>query len=118
MSLRWTRALGAVLALLGACDQWSLSFNSEGLFLSVSIVGDADLERGRYRLRTRNSEGAFRVLEVPQSGLLRLDGMAAGRYELTLLPPAGCSVSGPHPRSVAIHAGESAAVIFEVSCPS
>lgn len=116
MSLRWPLTLGVVLPLLGACDQWSLSFNTEGLFLSISIVGDDDLARGGYRVRTRDSQGNSQLLEVPQSGQLPLKGVAAGRYELTLLPPQGCIVSGPNPRSLIVNAEEPVRVTFDVSC--
>jgi hypothetical protein len=115
-SLRWPLTLGVVLALLGACDQWALSFNSEGLFLSVFILGGDDLRRDGYRVRTRDAQGTSRFLDVPQSGQLSLRGLAPGRYELTLLPPEGCVVSQPNPRNLTVSAEESVTVTFDVSC--
>jgi hypothetical protein len=102
--------------LLTACDYWSLSINSQGLFLSISIVGDDDRGHGRYRMRTRDSEGATRVLELPQSGQLPLRGFAPGPIEVTLLPPATCQVSGPNPRTISVSAEESPSLNFEVHC--
>jgi hypothetical protein len=102
--------------LLAGCDQWSLSFNSQGLFLSISIVGDDDGGRHRYRMRTRDSEGTTQTLELPQSGQLPLGGFAPGPLEVTLLPPASCRVFGPNPRTISVGTDEATSLNFEVHC--
>jgi hypothetical protein len=107
---------GGVLLLLGGCDQWSLSINSQGLFLSISIVGDDDPARHRYRMRARDSEGTTRTVELPQSGPLPLRGFAPGPLEVTLLPPPSCRVSGPNPRTISANAEEVTSLNFEVHC--
>lgn len=106
--------LGCVLQLLGACDRWSLSVNSEGL-LFISIDHDGQTDQG-YRVRTRQADGTTRVLEVPASGQLSSSAVAAGIVELTLLPPLGCQVSGPNPQRLMVSDGETINVTFDVSC--
>jgi hypothetical protein len=110
----------AALALAGllyltACDQWHLSINSNGLVL-ISVIGDAGEPRRRFRLRTRDAEGAVRILDVPASGQLTLTPVANGTLELTLLHPEGCRVAGANPRTLSVAAGEAVKVDFDVRC--
>jgi hypothetical protein len=99
--------------LLSACDQWALLVNSDGV-LSITIISDGD-GPGRFRVRASQG-GATRVLDVPASGRLSSSDFNAGEVELTLLPPAGCEVSGPNPRTLTVSAGEAVNVAFDVHC--
>jgi hypothetical protein len=107
-------ALGVVLPLTG-CDQWALSVNSDGL-LFVSIVGGDGNHRDRFRLRTRQSNGATRLLDVPPSGSLTLRDLSPGALELTLLPPERCAVAPPNPRTLTVGAEGTVRVAFDVRC--
>jgi hypothetical protein len=100
-------------ALLSACDQWALFVNSDGV-LSITIVSDGD-GPGRFRVRASQG-GATRVLDVPASGQLSSSDFNAGEVELTLLPPAGCEVSGPNPRTLTVRADDAVNVAFDVHC--
>jgi hypothetical protein len=106
--------LGGIL-LLGACDQWALIVNSDGL-LSITIVSDGGRPDHPYRVRLRQADGSTQVLDVPESGQLPSNAMAAGMLELTLLPPPGCFVTGPNPRNLMVREGEMIDVTFDVSC--
>lgn len=106
--------LGVIL-LLGACDRWALVVNSDGI-LSITIVSDGGLPDHRYRVRVRQSDGRTQVLEVSESDQPSFNAMAAGMLELTLLPPPGCVVTGPNPRSLMVSEGEMIDVTFDVSC--
>ena len=108
-----TLALAALL-LLTACDQWALFVNSDGV-LSVSIFSDGSQPQDRFRLRVRQPDGTTRVLDVPASGPLTLNG-AAGSTELTLLSPEGCQVSAPNPRTVSPGSDQTVGVVFDVHC--
>jgi hypothetical protein len=119
------RPLGLLRHLLGvavfsqvfaACDQWHLSVNSQGLQLAIFINDDDFGSRDRYRLRTRNSEGTNRVFDVPVSGQLTMTAFESGPLELTLIPPTGCLVGDPNPRTLNVSQGEQLSVTFEVSC--
>lgn len=105
---------GALLHVAG-CDQWHLSINGDGL-LFVSIIGDDAGQRDRFRVRTLDAEGTVQVLDVPSSGRLTLNPVAAGTLELTLLPPAGCAVIGPNPRVLTVAADKTVRVSFDVRC--
>jgi hypothetical protein len=105
----------AALLSVSACDQWHLSVNGDGL-LFVSIIGDAVHPGDRFRVRTRDSNGAVRILHVPSSGRLTLNPVTAGALELTLLPPAGCTVAGPNPQILTVAANASVRVSFDVRC--
>ena len=105
----------AGLLSVGACDQWHLSVNGDGL-LFVSIIGDDAHPRDRFRVRTRDPNGAVRILDVPSSGRLTLRPVAAGTLELTLLPPDGCSVAGPNPQLLTVASDASVRVSFDVRC--
>jgi hypothetical protein len=104
-----------VLPLLGACDRWALIVNSDGL-LSITIVSDGGRPDHRYRVRVRQAGGRTQVLELPESGQLSSNAMAAGMLELTLLPPPGCFVTSPNPRNLMVSEGEIIDVNFDVSC--
>jgi hypothetical protein len=105
---------GALLYLAG-CDQWHLSINGDGL-LFVSIIGDDTSPRDRFRVRTLDAEGTVQVLDVPSSGRLTLSPVAAGTLELTLLPPAGCTVTGANPQVLTVAADKTVRVSFDVRC--
>jgi hypothetical protein len=108
-----TLALAALL-LLTACDQWALFVNSDGV-LSVSIFSDGSPPRDGFRVRVRQPDGTTRVLDLPPSGPLTVGG-AAGSTELTLLPPEGCRVSAPNPRTVSPGSDQTIGVVFDVHC--
>jgi hypothetical protein len=112
--LRAALSAAGFAVLLGACDQWSLFINSDGV-LSISIVSD-DLAQGRLRVRTRDADGLSQTLDVPSSGALTLGGLKAGELELTLLAPPGCRVAAPNPRTVVTEEDKTATVAFEVRC--
>jgi hypothetical protein len=100
--------------LLAACDRWALIVNSDGL-LFIAVIDDGD-GHGGFRVRAREVDGTSRTVNVPTSGKLTLDNFAAGQLELTLLPPKGCSVTAPNPRTLSVTAGEPVNVGFEVHC--
>jgi hypothetical protein len=109
-----TLALAALL-LLTACDQWALFVNSDGV-LSVSIFSDGSQPQDRFRIRARQGDGTIRVLDVPASGPLTLNGPAGSTVELTLLSPEGCRVSAPNPRTVSPGSDQTVGVVFDVQC--
>lgn len=104
-----------VLLHVAGCDQWHLSINSDGLVF-ISIIGEDDQPRDRFRVRTRRSDGSVQMLDVPASGRLTLTSLTDGPLELTLLAPDGCRVNGPNPRTVNASAGEEIRVAFDVRC--
>ena len=106
--------LGGLL-LLGACDEWHLSINSDGLVF-ISIVDDRHELRERFRVRIRDASGTTRMLAVPSSGELSLSATADGALQLTLETPQGCLIAGPNPRMLTVSAGEEIRVAFEVHC--
>jgi hypothetical protein len=106
-------ALAALLPLT-ACDQWALFVNSDGV-LSVSIFSDGQ-PQDRFRVRVRQPDGTTRVLDVPASGPLTLNGAAGSTVELTLLSPEGCRVSAPNPRTVSPGSDQTVGVVFDVHC--
>jgi hypothetical protein len=112
--LRVGLALGGSF-LLSGCDQWALRINSDGL-LSINIVNDGGHARGRFRVRASQDGGLVRMLDLPASGQLRLDGFSEGALELMLLAPAGCEVSGPNPLEVEVQSGNTLNVAFSVRC--
>jgi hypothetical protein len=111
------RSVVAGLSLLSfaGCDQWHLSVNSDGLVF-ISVIGDEDRPRDRFRLRTRTSDGVTRVRDVPASGRLTLRPVAAGDLEITLLPPDGCRVTSENPRTLTVAAHEAIELAFDVRC--
>lgn len=112
--LRAAIAFGCVLPLT-ACDQWALSIGSDGL-LFISIVG-GDLQlRDRFRVRTREPDGTTRLFALPASGPVTLRSAASGALEVTLLPPAGCHVAPPNPRTLTVAADQTVSVAFDVNC--
>lgn len=111
----WHKALAlAGLLGLGACDQWHLSINRDGLVF-VSVI-DGTGQRGGYRVRTRQADGTVRFVDLPPSGVLSLSPVPAGTLELTLLPPAGCTVAGPNPRVLTVGPDAAVRVTFDVRC--
>ena len=102
------------LLFLGACDQWHLSINSDGLVV-ISVIGDSEF-RDRFRVRSRDAGGTIRTLDVPPSGKLTLTPVADGALQLTLLAPEGCQVAGPNPRALTVSAGQDVRVAFDVRC--
>ncbi|MGH7510311.1 MAG: hypothetical protein ACREMZ_12695 [Gemmatimonadales bacterium] len=106
-------ALAGLLGL-GACDQWHLSINRDGLVF-VSVI-DGTGQRDGYRVRTRQSHGTVQVVDLPASGVLRLSPVASGILELTLLPPAGCTVAGANPRVLTVGVDVTVRVSFDVRC--
>lgn len=106
------------LLFLGACDQWHLSINSDGLVF-ISVIGDSEFRdrfRDRFRVRSRDAGGTIRTLDVPPSGKLTLTPVADGALQLTLLAPEGCQVAGPNPRALTVSAGQDVRVAFDVRC--
>ncbi len=114
--LRVGVALGSS-SLLSGCDQWALGFDSDGL-LFISIISDGGQRQGGFRVRATQSGGLSRVMDVPSSGRLSLDGFSAGRVEVTLLPPAGCQVFSPNPQALQVEAGGGVNATFNVRCAS
>ena len=83
----------------------------------ISVIGDAGESRHRFRLRTRDADGAVQILDLPASGQLTLRPAAAGGLlELTLLHPEGCQVAGANPRTLSVAPGEEVEVDFDVRC--
>lgn len=115
--MRVPRAALALAALLyfTACEEWHLSINSDGLVF-ISVIGDAGEPRHRFRLRTRDADGAVRTMDVPASGQLTLSPVADGILEVTLLTPEGCRVAGSNPRTLAVSAGQEIGLVFDVRC--
>jgi hypothetical protein len=105
----------AALVSAASCQQWHLSINSDGL-LFISVIGDNDRHRDRFRVRIQDADGTVRVQDVPASGRLTVGALADGPLELTLLPPAGCQVEGANPRTMTVAAGETVRVDFNVQC--
>jgi hypothetical protein len=101
------------LLTLVACDQWALSIGGNGL-LFIGVTGDD--HPGRFRVRTREADGASRTLDVPASGQLSLRGLPAGTVELTLLLPPECRVAGPNPQTLTVTADQTASAAFDVRC--
>ena len=99
---------------LGACEAWHLSINSDGLVF-VSIVSDGE-PRDRFRLRTRDADGAVRLVDVPESGRVTFSGVGDSALELTLLPPDHCRVSGPNPQTVTVTSGQELRLTFDATC--
>jgi hypothetical protein len=106
--------LAAMHPLVAGCDRWALSVNGDGL-LFISVIGDGD-DHGGFRIRTRDGGGTARIAPVPSSGNLRLEGVAAGPFELTLLAPEECRVAAPNPRTLTVSADQPVNVGFEVHC--
>jgi hypothetical protein len=111
------RCIACLISLLAACDYWSLQVNSDGLLL-VSVIGDDIPRRGGYRVRTRHPDGSTRTLDLPTSGRLSVRSSGEGPLELTLLPPQGCRVSPPNPRTFMVAADQQINVAFDVTCNS
>jgi hypothetical protein len=109
--------IAGLVSLLAACDYWSLQVNSDGLLL-VSVIGDDRPRGGGYRVRTRHPDGSTRTLDVPDSGSLSMRSSGEGLLELTLLPPDGCRVSPPNPRTLMVAADQQINVAFDVNCNS
>jgi hypothetical protein len=112
--LRVGVALGSSV-LLSGCDQWALSIDSNGL-LFISITSDGGQRQGGFRVRATQSGGLSRVMDVPTSGRLSLDGFSAGQVEVTLLPPLGCQVSSPNPQALQVGTGGGVNATFNVRC--
>ena len=110
-----TAALIAVLPPFAACDAWYLAVNSDGLVF-VSIVGISGESRHQFRVRTRDAGGATQTIDLPPSRELTLSPQVDGAFELNLIPPAGCRVTGANPRSVLVTTGSERRVVFEVRC--
>ena len=108
-------ALALANLLLMGCDRWALSIGGDGL-LFIGISGDDHHQPGRFRVRTREVDGATRILDVPASGQLSLSGLPAGTVELTLLLPPGCRVAGPNPQTLMVTADQAANAAFDVRC--
>jgi hypothetical protein len=111
--MKWS--IVCLVSLLTACDYWSLQVNSDGLLL-VSVIGDDVPRRGGYRVRTRHPDGSTRTLHLPASGRLTVRSAGDGPLELTLLPPQGCRVSPPNPRTLMVAADQQINVAFDVQC--
>jgi len=107
--------LGLLLASLLACDHWSLVIRSDGL-LSITVVSDDRQPGDGYRVRTRQSDGTVRMVNLPPSGQLPLSLGASGPVEITLMAPEGCVVAGPNPRELILDGDEVVTVAFEVRC--
>jgi hypothetical protein len=112
--LRAVFFLAAVSPLFTACDQWALLVNSDGV-LSITIVSDGN-GRERFRVRALQSDGISRIMDVPSSGTLTFGAFSPGELELTLLPPAGCRVTDPNPRTLLVDADERVNISFDVHC--
>jgi hypothetical protein len=112
--LRAGYTFAGICLFLPACDQWALFINSDGV-LSITIVSDGNVP-GRFRVRTRQSDGFSRIVEVPSSGSLTLGTFRAGELELTLLAPEGCRVAAPNPQTVVANPDEMVTVAFDVRC--
>jgi hypothetical protein len=108
-------ALAVASLLLAGCDRWALSIGGDGL-LFIGVTGDDPHQPGRFRVRTRETDGDTRILDVPASGQLSLSGLAAGTVELTLLLPSGCRVAGPNPQTLMVTPDRAANAAFDVRC--
>jgi hypothetical protein len=104
----------SVSLLLTACDQWALLINSDGI-LSITVVSNGDAS-GRFRVRSRDSDGKSQIMDVPPSGKITLRAFEPGELELTLLAPEECRVAAPNPRTILTHADETMNVTFDVHC--
>jgi hypothetical protein len=112
---RFASSLASVLLLLSACDHWALFINSDGV-LAITIVNGSAWPGG-FRVRIRDVDGGTsRIVDVPPSADLSLDGLGAGELELTLLAPTGCRVAEPNPRMVTTDPDKAVRIAFEVHC--
>jgi hypothetical protein len=103
------------LLLLSACDRWALFIDSDGV-LAITIVNDGEWSGG-FRVRIRDVDGGTnRIVDVPPSADLSLDGLGARELELTLLAPTGCRVAEPNPRMVTTESDKPVHIAFEVHC--
>jgi hypothetical protein len=114
LPLRAALSVASILPLLTACDQWALLVNTDGV-LAIVIVSDGHSSRP-FQVRTRDADGVSRLMVVPPSGSLAIDGVKAGQVELTLLAPTGCRVASPNPQTVMTQAAETVRVSFDVHC--
>lgn len=105
----------AALLYLAACEEWHLSFNSDGLVF-ISVTGDDAEPRHRFRVRTRDAAGAVRTLDVPETGQLTLTPATNGPLELTLLTPEDCQVVGSNPVTLRVAARQEVRLAFDVRC--
>ncbi|MGH7534821.1 MAG: hypothetical protein ACREMG_04480 [Gemmatimonadales bacterium] len=108
-------AVGLLLPALLACDHWSLVIRSDGL-LSITVVSNDRQPGDGYRVRTRQSDGTVRTVNLPPSGQLPLSLGASGPVEITLVAPEGCVVVGPNPRELILDGDDVVTVAFEVRC--
>ena len=105
----------AGLLLIAACEEWHLSVNNNGLVL-ISVAGDAAEPPHRFRLRTRDAGDAVQIVDVPASGHLTFTPVLDGPLEITLLPPDGCRVTGPNPRTLSVTPAQELRLAFNVRC--
>jgi len=109
------RGLVLALVLLTACDAWSLSINSDGFIHVIIVGGDAYRPRDGYRIRVTRAGGESRVVPLPATGELRIDGAGSETVTLALLPPDGCAVAAS-PLTVTLEAAHPQGATFAVSC--
>jgi len=107
--------LGVLSPFLAGCDHFSLAFSSDG-FLAIAIVNDGPHPREPFRVRARLADGSSRLLDLSASGQVSVRELGSGEVELTLLPPAGCTVVSPNPISVGVGPDETRSVSFDVHC--
>ena len=113
--LRFASSFASVLLLLSGCDRWALFIDSDGV-LAITIVNVGEWPGG-FRVRIRDVDGGTsRIVDVPPSADLSLDGLGAGELELTLLAPTGCRVAEPNPRMVTTESDKAVNIAFEVHC--
>ena len=108
-----TAALMAGLLPMSACEAWYLAINSDGLIF-VSVVGSSG--EHHFQVRTRDAGGETLTMDLPASRELTLNPQVVGAFELNLLAPAGCRVTGANPQTVLVSTGRESRVVFDVRC--
>jgi hypothetical protein len=103
------------LVSAASCEQWFLSINSDGLVFVAVVVSD-DVRRDPFQLRIREADGSVRMQDLPPSGRAKVNVLADGLTELTLIVPSGCQVDGANPRTMTVTSGQPVRVNFNVHC--
>ena len=108
--------LTALVASLAACDYVALSFDGSSGLVVIAISDDGVFPAGGYRIRTRQSGVADRMVAVGPGETVRLEFTSSAPVELTLEAPSSCAVSGANPRVIAPDPGRTIETTFAVAC--
>jgi WD40 repeat protein len=84
---------------------------SGDIHVSTATTG-VDLDPDGYRVSVNRTDQA-----IATNGTVTVPRLPAGNYLVTLRAVAGnCDITGPHPRTVAVAAGATTVITFEVTC--